>query len=195
MKKIIILGVLNLLLVNVFAQKDPQAWKKEKTLESQYSTLKVNANKWDGFIMVKEPPLNEFHNSILDTIKGLEETIVVANTSVVNAKKELSVLSKELSETKESLKASLSKEDELITLGMPVNKKTFPTIVYSIIIVMIVICLFVFFLFFRSNAITKETEKNNQKLTDELKAQKTRALERENKLARELQTERNKNYS
>lgn len=193
MKKVIIFGFFYLLLTNVFSQKDNEAWKSEKNLESQYSSLKANASKWNGFIMIKEPQLNEFHKSIIDSVVTLEELIVTANSKAANAEKQQKTLSTELSETKEKLEASLLKEKEMVTLGMPVNKNVFPTVMYSIIIGVVLIALIAFFLFLRSNSVTKEIEKRYQKLSEELKDQKSKALDREAKLARELQTERNKN--
>ena len=195
MKKVIIFGLFYLLLTNVFSQKNIEAWKSEKNLESQYSSLKDNASKWNGFIMIKEPQLNEFHKSIIDSVNSLEKIILTGNTNLANAKKEKSTLSTELLETKGKLEASLLKEKEMTTLGMAVDKNVFPTVVYSIILGVILLCLIAFFLFFRSNSVTKEIEHRYQKLTEELKEQKTKALERESKLARELQNERNKNYS
>lgn len=194
MKKLFVVGFLSLIFINLSAKKDPEAWKSEKTLESQYKTLKANESYWNGFIMIKEPSLNRFHKSIVDTVVGLEKKIIVVNNEISSANVQIESLKKQLSSTKEELEISLKKENELSTLGMDVNKSSFPKVVYSIIVIMLLIAIAAFFLYFRSNAVTKKTEKRNQELGEELKSQKSISLEREAKLARELQNERNRNH-
>ena len=98
-------------------------------------------------------------------------------------------------ETQTNLEVSRGKENELITLGISFDKNVFPATVYFIIILIVGVGVFAFFLFFRSNVITKETEKRCQELSEELQLQKVSNLERETKLRRELQTERNKNHN
>ena len=195
MKKVIIFGFFCLLLTNVFSQKDTQAWKAEKSIKKQYTTLKGNVSRWNGFLMIKEPQLNEFHKSLVDTIKGFEVKIADAKVNIIAANKEINGLSAQLVETQAKLDSSLVKQDELTTMGVSVDKNSFPAILYSIIIILIIVSAFAFFLFFRSNATTQKTEKRNEDLSEELKTQKANSLERETKLARELQTERNKNYN
>lgn len=195
MKNFVLIGLLSLMTSALVAKKDPEAWKAEKTLENQYKTMKLNVSKWDGFLMIKEAPLNTFHKSMLDSVAGLEKTIASANSQVITAKSEIESLKKKLATTQEELEISLKKENELTTLGMPVNKNTFPGLLYTIILVVLLIGAIAFFLYFRSNVITKKTQKRNSELEEKLKTQKTIGLERETKLARELQNERNKNHS
>ena len=134
MKKSIVFGILSFLLLSAFAKKEPQAWKKEKQLESQYVALKGNVSFWDGYFMFKEAQLNEFHQAIMDTIGGLEKSIISGNTEVVKLNKEIVVLSNQLSSSQKNLEESLSKESGLVTLGMQFDKKSFPPLMYGIII-------------------------------------------------------------
>lgn len=195
MKKFLVFGFLNLLLLNVFSQKDSQAWKVEKNLERQYSVLKENSSKWNGYLMIKDPELNQFHNSILDTVKGLEKTIGVLNSHLIKSKEEAKLLSEQLDETQKELEASALRENELVTLGMSFNKNIFPTILYSIISFLVLVSAIAFLLFFRCKTVTEEMDTQNKVLSEELQTQKNNNLIREAKLARQLQTERNKNNS
>lgn len=195
MKKITFFTLFCLLFTSAFSKKDPEAWKTQKTLESQYSFFKTNSSAWNGYLMTKEPQLNEFHKSIIDTVNGLEKQISQNHLKINTAQKEISSLTKQLKETQTKLEQSLSKENELSTLGMSVNKNSFPTILYSIIALTLLIAIIGFILFFRSNIVTKETEKRYLELTEEFKTHKAKAMDRETKLRRELQTERNKNHN
>ena len=194
MKKSIIFGFLCLILLNVYAgKKDSQAWKTEKQLESQFTSLKANASYWDGFFMFKEAQLNEFHQATMDTVVGLENNIATNKVEISKLKNKIEGLSKELSETETNLADSQSKENLLQTLGIPFDKSIFPPLMYGIITLLALVVAVAFFLFFRSNVITKETKKRYNELSDEFDSQKKLALERQTKLNRELQTERNKN--
>ncbi len=193
MKKFILFGLISLSLLNTYAKKDPQAWKAEKQLESQFVNFKSNSSYWNGFLMFKEPRLNEFHQVIMDTIVGLEKKIVTSNGEINKLNNEITALTKELSSTQTNLTESLSKEDALVTLGIPFNKNVFPPIMYGIILLLAGVAVVAFLLFFRSNTVTKGTKKLYNELLEDFDLQKKKAFDRETKLNRELQTERNKN--
>jgi len=193
MRKIIVFGLLSLFFLNAYAKKDPQAWKQEKQLESQFQSLKSNVSYWDGYFMFKDAQLNEFHQSVMDTVVGLEQKIVDNNKNIVKLDNELVVLSQQLAEKNKSLEESLGKEGSLITLGIQFDKTAFPPLMYGIIIFLILVTVVAFVLFLRSNSVTKETEKRHNELADKLENQKKSSLSRETNLNRELKTERNKN--
>ena len=195
MKKSIILGCLYLILFNSFAKKNPEAWKSEKNLDTQFSVFKANASYWDGFFMFKEPQLNEFNNAYSDTIKKLESAISINSSQINKLNTEITSLNTKLSDTEIKLQESISKENGIVSLGISFDKNTFPSLLYSIIILLMIVAALAFFLFLRSNSITKETEKRFLDQTTTMENQKKRSLERETKLNRELQTERNKNNS
>lgn len=195
MYKFIVFGFLALLHLSLIAQKDPQAWKVEKSLEKQYAALKESSVLRNGYVTLQEPQLDEFNRSILDTVKKLKNTLKEINSSQSGVQLEVSSLTTQLADAQAQLDSSLTQKDELVTLGIAMDKNSFPTVAYTIIIICALMGAFAFFLYVRSNAITKETEKRNQELLEAIKTQKAVSLERESKLARELQTERNKNYA
>jgi len=192
MKKVIVFGLICFIANIATAKKDAEAWKVERNLESQFSIFKENSSHWDGYLMTKEPQINELHSAILDSVKILESTIKVAHTEVSKLNAEIVKLKSQLAETQTNLESSLLKENGLISLGISFNKSSFPTLMYSIIILLLVLTGAAILLFLRSNAVTKETESRYQELANELEIQRNRAMDRESKLRRELQTELNK---
>ena len=143
--------------------------------------------------MYKEPQLNEFHKVVMDTIASLKKKITINKTEITKLQNKIELLKKQGSETQTKLDESLSKESSLVTLGIEFDKTAFPPLMYGIIVLLTLTTLVILFLFFRSNMITKETKKIYNDISEEFDAQKKRSLERETKLNRELQTERNKN--
>ena len=196
MKKSIVFGLLCLLVVNVFAvKKDPNAWKTEKEMESQFVAFKKSASYWDGYFMYKELQLNEFHKVVMDTVGALKEVIIVSNGEIKKLNSEINILTKGASESQFKLDECHEKEGSLVTLGITFDKVAFPSLMYTIIVILTLLTLIAIVLFFRSNIISKETKRVYDELYEELDRQKKIGLERETKLNRELQTERNKNSS
>ena len=192
MKNKLVLLLIGLLSLSATAKKDSQAWKSETSLEKQFSIFKENSSQWDGYLMNKEIQLNEFHNAILDSVKTLEKSIKTAKVEITGLKKKVSQLESSLAETQNQLNTSLDKENSLVTLGITYNKNAFPSIMYTIISILTLALLAAVFLFYRSNVVTRETEKRFSEISTELEVQRTKAHERESKLRRELQTELNK---
>ncbi len=180
--------------LGIFAQKkDRQAWKAEKSIEAQFATLKKNANYWSEYFMFKEAEINDFQKSLSDSISTLESEIKIQSQKESELKQKIESLSLQFTKTQTKLETSLTKENNLYTLGTEFDKNSFPGLMYAILIIFLITALIGFGLFFRSNIVTRETLKNYESLTEELANQKKRSLERETKLNRELQTERNKN--
>ncbi len=189
-----ILYTLLFLSLGLFAQKkDKQAWKAEKSIETQFTTLKKNANYWSEYFMFKELELNDFQKSLSDSINILEGEIKIQNQKESELNQKIESLSLQYKKTQTKLDVSLTKENNLYTLGIEFDKNSFPGLMYAILIVLAITALVAFGLFFRSNIITRETLKNYETLTNELASQKKRALERETKINRELQTKKKKN--
>ena len=196
MKKSIVFGLFSLLLVNVFAvKKDPNAWKAEVKLESQFTAFKKSASYWDGYFMYKEAQLNEFHKVLMDSVSELKVSIIANDSEIKKLQSDITVLAKAAVESQVKLDESFEKEGSLVTLGIQFDKTAFPALMYTITVILTLITLVAIFLFFRSNIVSRETKKVYDELYEEFDRQKKRGLERETKLNRELQTERNKNSS
>lgn len=189
----LVLVLFALSIFSVISAKDIDAWKSEKSLDSQYETFKKNLNFWNGFYSFKEYQSDEFFSAVKDTIKKLQNNIDKNEVEIEKLNKEIVSLKASLEETNKSLEASLEREMTLETLGTRFDKNAFPSILYAIIIALILIALFILFLFFRSNKVTTSTNKRYNDLSNEFEEHRKNTLDREIKLNRELQNERNKN--
>ena len=95
----------------------------------------------------------------------------------------------------ENLNASLSREDTILSFWGETTKGAFATVMYIMVFVLAGVASFLFLLFARSNKLTVSAQNDFEKLQEEYESHKKRALEREMKINRELQTKRNKNAS
>ncbi len=150
MRNLFLITLFTLIFTSINAQKkDPQAWKNEKTIETQFSTLKKNASYWSEYYMFKEIQINEFHKSLSDSISALEKKIDTNKDEINELKKQITSVTNQYNSTEQKLEESLSKETNLTTLGIDFDKNSFPSLTYTIIIILILIAITGFFLFFK----------------------------------------------
>ena len=77
-------------------------------------------------------------------------------------------------------------------LGMPLSKSTHSILVWFIIIILILLLLLFIFKYNRSHLLTKEAKQNLKNLDADYENYKRLALEKQQKLGRQLQDEKNK---
>ncbi len=68
MKNILIILLLAFSSVSSFAKKDINAWKNEKSIDQQFIVFKQNLNYWNGSYIFKEPQLDEFYKTLMDSV-------------------------------------------------------------------------------------------------------------------------------
>lgn len=192
--KFIYLFVFLTLSVTTFS-RDSDAWKEAETLKKQYETRKENLKFYGGYYLLTETQLQEYYETLADTIAGKKTIINAQEAMISNQATQISKLTLELKTTQENLTASLKREDSILSFWGETSKVTFASVMYVIVFLLIAIAVFVFLLFARSNKLTVAAQHDYDKLSEEYEAHKKRALEREMKINRELQTERNKNSS
>ncbi len=117
-------------------------------------------------------------SSLKDSIQSQDKQIQSLNTGVSDLNKELSSLQNE--------------KDEIVFLGMPLTKSGYKTMTWSIIVVLIILLFLFIFKYNRSNLLTKEAKQNLKNLDADYESYKRISLEKQQKLGRELQDEKNK---
>ena len=128
----------------------------------------------------------------LDSISVVQAKFEKARTSIQPLQEEIKTLENKLSETQKSLALIKEEKDDMFLLGMPMSKGSYATFMWSIIAVLIVFLALFVYRFKNSNAVTKNAEAALIDLENEFKEHRTMALEREQKVMRQLLDERNK---
>lgn len=169
-----------------FAKKDTNAWKNEKNLNDQYLVFKQNLNFWNGSFFMDEAQLNQFYESITDSISVLRKEII----DIQNQRKELQetfdLKIKESKETQIKLDESIKHQDSILVFGMYIKKNVYSVSMYIFILAVLVIAGIVFLLFIRSNKTTTHTKKEYKELKEEFVVHKKNSLDRYTKINTEL---------
>lgn len=159
----------------------------EGTIEEQFDVLLKNSFPYENFKNVRDY-LPRFKKNTLDSLNALQEQIEVQGKTIGNQDANIDSLKLELGNTKEII----AQRDSISFLGMSIEKGTYNIIVWSIIIVLAIL-LFFFIQRYKSNIQTaKESKDAADEIREEYEQHRKKAMEREQKLKRDLQDELNK---
>jgi hypothetical protein len=158
----------------------------DKSLSGQYKYL---LTKVYGY---QQPLLAAFHKSIMDTLIQTRHALRDTNAKLAVANKTIDSLGNGIKSTNQSLSESNAKANAIDFIGINLPKSTYNLIMWGLVIIFGAAAAVVIA---RSGSYSREAKYRTQlynELEEEYRVYKAKANEKEKKLARELQTERNK---
>ena len=165
------------------------------TIEGQFDELVDKAGNWEKFKLVKKESIYTFKKSLLDSLSG-QKTLLREKLDTISAQ---SSRIKELNRNIQSLQNELDKEknrnDSIDFLGITIEKGVYSIIVWGIIVVLTILLVVFISRYTSSNIITRGALKDLENLQNEYEEYRTKAIEREQKVRRQLQDEINKHRS
>ncbi|QQU02243.1 hypothetical protein [Myroides odoratus] len=188
MKKTIILSATLLTFtLSSYSQSDTN------TIENQFNTLISQSNNWQNYKVVEKNKLQHVQQNVKDSIHSLQTTIKQNKVALIEQKTSIDSLSNQLTALQKELTIAVDQENNLDFIGISTHKSTFKTIVWSIILILLLALGVLFTQFKKSFTDTKDARKKQLDAESELEEYKKLALEREQKIRRQLQDELNKN--
>lgn len=162
------------------------------SVSNQFDNLIKNSNRYQDYKVVKQTWLIKLKSNVTDSISASKKELSLAYKSINNQKKSIDSLKLALNTSEKSI-ANLSGQIESISLlGIQFEKGTFKTIMFSIIGLLAILLIAFVSKFKQSNTITTDTKQSLKELDEEFEAHRKKALEREQKVRRQLQDELNK---
>lgn len=175
--------------ITAFSQADQSAVKK---LVDQYNDLKANTETYNEFKVIREARLDQWFAVVQDSIKTLKTKIVEERSAISKLQDTLSSFDSE----KQKLLSSLSEfeygQTHISVLGIDFSKSGFIVITFIVEIGLLFTLGFLSFRYLDNQRVTSETIKEHNRLQKEFEEYKKRALDKQTRLARDLQTERNR---
>ena len=164
----------------------------DPSLSGQYQFMLKKSKSLYGAKLINPSRLTALWKSVSDTLRKERKQLQEARQEIKAQSNNISTLKGEVNGKESSLADATASVNEIKFLGISFNKGTYNTIVWAIIIILgaglaIVI--------FQSGKYRKESTYRTQlyqEVADEFQAHKVKAKDKEMKLARELQDERNK---
>ena len=162
------------------------------TIESQFDYLYRKSSSYQEYKVVKKTFYQKIKGNVLDSMQALKKDLVDTKELVEVQGNEIKSLKSDLLTTNDNLISVTKEKDDINFLGMPMTKASYNSLLWTIIFSLVALLLFFIFRFKSSNTITVQSKNLLRDTEKEFEAYKAKALEREQKVRRELQDELNK---
>jgi hypothetical protein len=162
------------------------------TIESQFDYLYRKSSSYQEYKVVKKTFYQKIKGNVLDSMQALKKDLVDTKKLVEVQGNEIKSLKSDLLTTNDNLISVTKEKDDIKFLGMPMTKASYNSLLWTIIFSLVALLLFFIFKFKSSNTITVQSKNLLNDTEKEFEAYKAKALEREQKVRRELQDELNK---
>ena len=166
------------------------------SIDSQFNfiTKKSGNYRAEGrrYEVVRAIHLDKLRQNVLDTLEVYSKKETELQAAIAGHESTISSLNKKLDETTNNLTSVTEEKDSMSFLGVLVSKATYNFILWTVICALLLTLLFFIYKFRKSNILTQEAKTNLSELEVEYEDHRRRALEREQKISRQLQDEINK---
>ncbi|MCD0487993.1 protein bicaudal D homolog [Pedobacter sp. MC2016-14] len=166
--------------------------KEDLSLNGQYQSVLSKSKTLNGYKLVNPARLSSFWKSLSDTLRTERKQLSQSKSLLSEHKQTIDTLRAQLAGKDNTLASANAKLDEINFLGISFSKSTYSTIVWSLIIIL---ALALAIVIVRSVKFIQEAKYRSglyEEISEEYQKYKVKANEKEKKLARELQDERNK---
>lgn len=164
----------------------------DPSLKGQYESLLYRSKTYYGYKLINPARLTSFYQSVADSIKKERTSSKTVQARIAGQAQTIDSLNSLIKGKESSLESSNSKADEISFLGIPFSKSTYNMIVWAIIIVLAIALAFVIISSGKNVHEAKYRTELYEEVSKEYQTFKVKANDKEKKLARELQDERNK---
>ncbi len=171
--------------------QDASEGEVAKDLKTQYNEMLESSETFTDYKVIKKSTLYQYSKAVGDSLQENRDEINALKIESAENKAKINQLSSKITELEEQLATSEELRESLTFLGINMSKSTYHSIVWTLIGGLAIFGAFAYVSFTRSNSVTTTTKKDFDKLQTEFEQHKVRSHEKQIKIARELQTERN----
>lgn len=152
------------------AQSPVQEMNSQSSLEEQLKFVEEHTRIYENFRAIREDMFQRLKRNILDSISSSKKKINDLNNLHGNVNRSYDSLQTSLAETKTRLDEITETKESISFLGMEVSKKTYNTIMWTLIFIFITLLAIGYLLFNRNRSITVNTRKDLEDLKLEFEA-------------------------
>jgi preprotein translocase subunit SecF len=196
LRSLVALTLVVFISLSSFAQtessEEPKPSLDGGTLESQFDYLYRKSSSYQEYKVVKKTSYQKIKGNVLDSLSSIKKELGDTKKIVDVQASEITNLKNDLKITNDNLSAVTKEKDNIKFLGMPMTKSAYNSLLWAIIFSLVALLLFFIFKYRSSNSITTQAQDLLADTEKEFEAYKAKALEREQKVRRELQDELNK---
>lgn len=161
------------------------------TLNDQFEELKRSSNNYQEYEVIRVSSLNALWNNVRDSINAQQEEVLNLKQQISDQQQELARLQDQLEQKQEEVDASAYDMAHISVMGLDIEKNNYILFNWIVILLLLVGLGIMYARFRSSNKESVQKRTDYEVLEQEFDEFKTRAREKETRLMRELQTERN----
>lgn len=169
----------------------------EGTIDEQFEFVRRKSGPYRAagirYRVVKVVNYNKLKQHVLDSLSTSYKNNASLKNTISQHEATITDLNQKLDTTTKNLSSVTDEKDSMSFLGMSVSKVTYNLILWTVIAGLLTLLVLFIYKFRRSNVLTQEAKNNLSELEAEYEDHRRRALEREQKVSRQLMDERNKN--
>lgn len=184
-QKITMMILLTLIFNVGYAQDDA------KFLDTKWDKMLSKSNSYQNYKVINKADLTDIWNNVQDTVKKFKTELDQERKEIKNQKSQITSLEKKVEELKSNLEQIKEEKDNMTFMGASVDKYGYAGFLWFIIAALGAGILIFFFLFNKSNRVTKQKISDYENLFNDFEDHKKNSLEKERKLKRDLQTQIN----
>ena len=162
------------------------------TIDNQFEFVIRRSNSWQDYKTVKKTWLYALKAHTMDSLKAVHKNLADTKTVVKTQADEITSLKASLSNTESTLNATNEEKDNISLFGVQMSKASYKVLMWSIAAGLLALLLFFIYKFKGSNSATRDAKLKLNEIETEFEEHRRNALEREQKVRRQLQDELNK---
>jgi len=164
----------------------------DSSLKGQYQDVLSRSKTINGFKLVNPVRLSAFWKNLNDTLSSERKLVAPLKTKIADQEKTIATLKSQIAGNQNLIDVSNAQLNEISFLGISFTKSTYNTMVWTIIIILAIALAIVVIRSAKNTQEAKYRSSLYEEISQEYQSYKVKANDKEKKLARELQDERNK---
>lgn len=170
----------------------PERTISKQVIENQMNQILVTSSNYKDLKMVPTTSLENLRSDVMTLLSRNENDLTNSKSVLESKNSEIKNLRDEINEAKTQIAASETHSDTFLLFGMETSKTMYHAIMWSFVLTLLITVIFLTVRFKRANEITQNSKTILSEVEDEFETFKRHAIEREQKLRRQLQDEINK---
>ncbi|WP_179345325.1 tRNA (guanine-N1)-methyltransferase [Winogradskyella ursingii] len=170
------------------------------TIDSQFEYILKKSGNFRGtngqmYEAVKRNDIIKIKANTIDSLKTTYAKLNSSEKTVEQQRNEIENLKTQLQNTQSNLATTNEEKDSMSLFGMQMGKASYNVLLWSIIGILSAMLLFFIYKYKNSNTLTRDAKFKLEEVESEFEDHRRTALEREQKVRRQLQDEINKSKS
>ncbi|MDO5608649.1 MAG: hypothetical protein Q4G08_09370 [Capnocytophaga sp.] len=167
--------------------------EKTNTIANQFNDLISKSSTYQNYKVIDRNKLAILQKNIADSINAYKKELDARQSAIRNSQTEINSLNANINDLQADLDQTRDEKDSFSFFGLLMPKSTYSAIMWTLVLGLGGLLAFYIFRFGKSNVVTQKSLADLNELQDEYENYRKSAIERDQKVRRQLQDEINKN--